>query len=155
MLAAFLVAVAGNHDASAQDDLGAMVEQRQQLMKTMGKSFGPIIPVIKGESTDLEAATLAAREMHDAVVRAAEMFPAGTARGEVDGSRAKPEIWSQSEEFTNASNTLMEVTAGLVTAGESGDIEAFRAAFQPMGPACGGCHRGKADEGGKFRFPKE
>ena len=124
-------------------------------MKTMGKSFGPIIPVLKGESTDLEAATVAAREMHDAVVKAAEMFPAGTARGEVDGSRAKPEIWSQTEEFSSASQTLIEATAGLVSAGETGDIEAFRAAFQPMGPACGGCHLGKSAEGGKFRFPKE
>ena len=139
----------------AQDDLATLVEQRQQRMKSMSKSFGPIIPILKGESTDLAAATQAANVMHNAIVEAVEMFPPGTGKGEVEGSRAKPEIWTEAEEFEAAAQDLINATRELAAAGETGDIDAFRAAFQPMGAACGGCHRGPSEEGGKFRFPKE
>ena len=58
-----LVAFAMGGTSSAQDNPSEIVKERQQLMKTMGKSFGPIIPVIKGESDDLAAAEAAAQTM--------------------------------------------------------------------------------------------
>ena len=48
-----MVAFAVIGTSSAQDNPTEIVKERQQLMKSMGKSFGPIIPVIKGESDDL------------------------------------------------------------------------------------------------------
>lgn len=140
--------------SNAQDNPADIVNKRQQLMKTLSKSFGPIIPVLKGESDDLEAAGAAARTMHESIKELAGLFPAGTAVDEVEGSRAKQEIWSQNEDFVEAVDDLIETTANFADAINSGNMDEIRTAFQPMGSACGACHRGSADEGGKFRTPK-
>lgn len=152
VLAMLTFAVGGT--SSAQDDPIEIVKERQQLMKTMGKSFGPIIPVIKGESDDLDAAEAAAQTMHESIKKLARLFPVGTAVDEVEGSRAKPEVWTQSDDFANAINDLIQATADFSDAFNTGDKEAIGAAFKPVGPACGSCHLGPADEGGKFRAPK-
>ena len=149
-----MVAFAVIGTSSAQDNPTEIVKERQQLMKSMGKSFGPIIPVIKGESDDLDAAEAAAKSMHDSIMKVAELFPAGTAVNEVEGSRAKPEVWTQSDDFTKAVDDLIKATADFSDAFSTGDKEAIGTAFKPLGRACGACHRGPADEGGKFRTPK-
>lgn len=145
--------VAGN--LAAQTDLTEAVERRQELMKTMGGTFRTTLPVFRGESTDLAAAGEAAQTGHDAIAEAITLFVEGTARGEVEGSRAKPEIWTEREDFEAAANALMDAFANLAAAADTGDIDQFKAAFQPLGRACGGCHEGPREEGGKFRFPEQ
>lgn len=145
-----------NLDAYADaHDPAAAVKKRQELMKTMGKSFGPIIPIIKGESQDLEAAGAAATAMNEAVVESLTLFVEGTANGEVPGSRSKPDVWTKSAEFKKAADDLIAASAALADAAKTGDVDQFKAAFQPLGAACGGCHEGKGNLGGKFRTPKE
>lgn len=142
-------------DLFAQTDLEKVVQERQKLMKTMGRSFPPMVAVLKGESTDFVAAAAAAESMHDAMTKAIDMFPAGSANGEVAGSRAKPEVWTNAAEFKAASDDLIDTTAKLVEVAKSDDLNAFKEQFQLVGRACGGCHKGKGDAGGKFRVPKE
>jgi cytochrome c556 len=141
-------------DLSAESDGAAIVQERQSLMRTMGKSFGPLIPVLKGESTDLVVAAAAAQNINDAITKIITLFPEGTAKGEVDGTRAKPKIWRDTAGFQASAQALIDASAGLVVAANSGDIDTFKAAFGPLGQACGGCHEGKPGDGGKFRFPK-
>jgi cytochrome c556 len=50
---------------------------------------------------------------------------------------------------------LIEESAKLVVAANSGDLEAFKAQSPMVGQACSGCHEGSGKKGGKFRFPKE
>ena len=140
---------------NAQSDPAAMVTERQDLMKGMGKSFGPLVAILRDESTDLVAAAAAAQTMNDNMTTAATLFPAGTAKSDVVGSRAKPEIWTQTDEFAAAATSLIEASSALVVAANSGDVETFKAAFPAVGQACGGCHEGKRGAGGKFRFPSE
>jgi cytochrome c556 len=143
------------HDISAQADTASIVNERQELMKSMGGTFGPIVTFVKGKNTDLVGATAAAQKMHDSIVKAIGLFPAGTAKGEVPESRAKPEVWSNAAEFKAAADALIEASANLAKAGNSGDADAFKAQLQPVGKACGSCHKGKKEDGGKFRFPKD
>lgn len=82
-------------------------------------------------------------------------FPAGTGRGDVEGSRAKPEIWSKRAEFEAAAAKLAATAEKLITAIKTNDINVFRTEFKEFGQACGGCHKGPRKEGGKFRFPKQ
>ena len=140
---------------NAQSDPAAIVTERQDLMKGMGKSFGPLVAILKGDSTDLAAAAAAAQTMNDNITKAATLFPAGTAKGEATGSRAKPEIWTDTETFTAAATALIEASAALVVAANSGSLDTFKAAFPQVGESCGGCHAGKPKEGGKFRFPAD
>ena len=147
--------LAATGSLNAQSDMAAVVKERQDLMKTMGRSFGPLVAILKGESTDMQAAAAAATAMNEAIVKAATLFPEGTAKGDVAESRAKPEIWTQMGEFEAAAKALAEETAKLASAAESGDVDAFKAQFQATAQACGGCHEAKGGEGGKFRFPRE
>lgn len=132
----------------------AKVKERQEIMKSMGKSFGPLVAVLKGESTDLAAAATAAQAMSDGMKKSFALFDAGTAAGEVDGSRAKAEVWSNAAEFKAASDALIAAAAKLAEVARSGDTEAFKASFGAVGQSCGGCHEGKGNLGGKFRTPK-
>jgi cytochrome c556 len=143
------------HDISAQTNTATVVKERQELMKAMGGTFGPIITFVKGENTDLVGATAAAQKMHDSMIKAVGLFPAGTAKGEAPESRSKPEVWSNAAEFKAAAGALIEASAKLAKAGNTGDADAFKAQVQAVGKACGSCHKGKKDDGGKFRFPKD
>ena len=147
--------LAATGSLNAQSDMAAVVKERQDLMKTMGRSFGPLVAILKGESTDMQAAAAAATAMNEAIVKAATLFPEGTAKGDVAESRAKPEIWTETAEFEAAAKALAEETAKLASAAESGDVDAFKAQFQATAQACGGCHEAKGGEGGKYRFPRE
>jgi cytochrome c556 len=139
----------------AQSDPTAIVKERKDLMRSMGKSFKPLVAVVKDESTDLAAAAAAAQTMNNGIVKAVLLFPLGTAKGEAVESRAKPEVWTKSADFDAAAKALIEETAKLVVAAKSGDVDAFKAQFQIVAKACGGCHEGKGKAGGKFRFPKD
>jgi cytochrome c556 len=129
--------------------------ERQALMVSMMRSYWPLVAIEKGESTDLAAAAAAAQTMNDGMVKSMSLFPAGTAKGEVPGSRAKPEIWTQSTEFRAAADELISATANLVDAANSGDVDTFKAQFRLVDQACSGCHEFKPSAGGKFRFAKE
>lgn len=142
-------------DLKAQTDVAMKVKERQDLMKAMGKSFGPIMAIMKGQSTDLAAAAAAAATMHDSMVKAAGLFPSGSANGEVEESRAKPEVWTKASEFKVAADALIMATAKLAEAAKSGDVDGFKAQVPLVGKSCGGCHEGKFKAGGKFRTPKE
>lgn len=147
-----LVAVAAVDQTTAQMDV---VKERQDLMRSMGKSFGPLVMVIKGESTDLDAAAQAAQTMNGAMAKTATLFPSGTAKGEAENSRAKPEVWTDADAFKAAADKLIAESEKLVAAANSGDMDAFKAQFPMTAQACGGCHEGKGSAGGKYRFPKE
>lgn len=140
---------------TAQTDLAALVKQRQELMSNIGKTFRPMVAIMKDESKDLDAAGAAAQTMHDSFVKAVGLFPEGSAKGDIPGSRAKPEVWAKAADFKLAADTLIAETAKLAAAAKTGDIDAFKAQFGPTAKACGGCHEGPGDKGGKFRAPKE
>lgn len=149
--AGMIAAIAG--DAVAQNE--ALIKARQELMRQMGKAFGPVMPILKGENPNVTDAVASAMTWNTNAKKILASFPAGTDRDSVAGSRAKPEIWTMRAEFEAAANKLAAESAKLIEAAKSNDINAFRAQFKPFGQACGGCHKGLPKEGGKFRFPKQ
>lgn len=58
----------------------------------------------------------------------------------VEGSRALPEIWSDMAGFETKQQEL--VAAATVLASAAGtDLDSLKAAFGPVGGACGACHK--------------
>ena len=116
-----------------------VIEGRQQLMKDIGQAG-------KGLRSATVAASVAASadELAEALAKInADTFPKGSA----DGSRAKPEIWEQWDEFAaKAKNavTLAQDIAAKARAGES-TAELVKSFGKN---ACGSCHR-------PFRKPKQ
>lgn len=151
--AGMIAAIAGDVVAGAKDE--ALVKQRQGLMGQMGKAFGPVIPILKGENPNLADAIPSTITWQTKAKQILASFPAGTDRDSVAGSRAKPEIWTDWATFEAAANKLAEESGKLVEAAKSNDIAAFRAQFKPFVKSCNGCHKGPTKQGGRFRFPKE
>ena len=120
----------------------------------MLKPYFPLLAVYKGKNTDLAKAAESARNLNDQMTKSLELFVEGTAKDQVPGSRAKPEVWSKSSEFGKAAELLTSSISGLIELSESGDIEGFKAQFQVLEQACIGCHEFKPSGGGKFRFGK-
>ena len=147
--------------AVSTDELGAqtnsvqIVKERSAFMKSFEKNFGPIMGVIKGGKTDLTDATAAAEKLNSQAKKLVALFPAGTGRDAIPESRSKPEVWSQRAEFEEAAERLIVETGKLAAAGKANDLAAFKAQFRPFAKSCSGCHSGKSDKGGKFRYPKE
>jgi len=156
MLTSFALLLGGTAAVSYADEkTDALVKERQDLMKKMGGTFKVLVPIVKGENTNLSDAVPAATTVHEASKGIVAAFPEGSGRDEVPESRAKREIWLQWAEFEAAAEKLVEESGKLVDAAESGDVEAFRAQFKVYAAACGGCHEGPSKSGGKFRFERE
>jgi cytochrome c556 len=58
----------------------------------------------------------------------------------VEGSRAKPEIFTDMAGFESKMNDLTTATAALAEVAGT-DLDAMKAAFGPVGAACGACHK--------------
>jgi cytochrome c556 len=64
-------------------------------------------------------------------------FGEGTDKGD---TRAKPEIWSDSAKFKEASEKMQGEMAKLAVAAKGGNMDAMKAAVGAVGGACKGCH---------------
>ena len=144
----------GTRGINAQSDQRATVMERQALMKSMLKSYFPLLAVYKGKSTDLTKAGEAALKLKDDMAKSIVLFPEGTAKDQVPGSRARPEIWSEANVFEAAANAVISSVGKLIEISASGEVEAFKMQFSLVEQACLGCHEFKPSGGGKFRFAK-
>ncbi len=129
-------------------------QERIQTMRTMGGSFRPIVGIVQGQSTDLDAAATSARALADAAKRIVAQYPAGTGRDANPETRARPEIWSNRAAFEAAANLLAAEAEKMAVAAATKNADAIRAQMGPLGQACGGCHGGPAASGGTFRFER-
>ena len=168
-----LMAIAGTVAAltatvALAQDFEAVVKERQQGMKDMGSVMKTLGPMMKGEA-DYDAAavhegaqTLASHSGETLV----NWFPEGS--GDVADSAAKPEIWTQPEEFADIAEQLHEYAMALDAAADAGlgasedggeadvgallgtaapedafDIETASAdaIYGEIGKSCGTCHQ--------------
>jgi cytochrome c556 len=131
-----------------------IVTDRQVVMFDLQSAYWPLLAVKNGESTDLAAAAAASQSIEEGVGRFSALLVPGTAIGEVPGSRANSEVWTESAEFASALNALQASAAALSDAASSGDIELFKVQFDMFADACIGCHEFKPSGGGRFRAPE-
>lgn len=67
-------------------------------------------------------------------------FPHGTGPEVGVPTRAKPEIWSNTQLFRQRAAELVVAARALDGAAQSGDMAAIRSAFAPLRQACSNCH---------------
>ena len=155
-LVATVAAVTFVEPAAAQSaNPATAVQERQDLMKSLFPAFRPVRDAVQpGQTPDLDAVAAAARRYADLTKKIVAAFPAGTGREANPDTRAKPEIWSQRAEFEAAAKALSDEAEKLAVVAATKNVEAIRAQVGPTGQACGGCHGGPANSGGKFRMEK-
>jgi cytochrome c556 len=106
-------------------------------------NLGPLGSMAKGETP--YDAELAGKLAADLVALSGMLsgpafslyFPAGTAAGEVEGTRAKAEIWATPDDFLAKAKALSDAATALAA---TSDLAGLQGAMGAVGGACGSCH---------------
>jgi cytochrome c556 len=145
--------LAGGTGVWAQSAPARMVEQREEIMKSLWPNYyQEMARVVRGQSSDLAGVATRAGQASEALKKAGQLFPPGTGRDAVPKTRAKPEIWTQRADFEAALTKMIAKTDAIGAAAKSGNLDAVKAQWLKVAEACGACHGGPTKSGGKFRF---
>lgn len=141
-----LIATATLAASHAAGPSNKAVAARHAQMQVIGYSIGLLGGIAKGEM-EFESSTVDSAAQNIALLAKLDtttLWPEGTEQGATDGSRAKPEIWTNREGFNAAFADLEQAATAVVGAA---DAAAVGAAMKDLGGACKACHE-------KFRGPK-
>ena len=129
----------------AQDN--PAVGARQGQFKIYLHNFATIGGMAQGRiDYDAAAAQTAADNLfHITRLDQISMWPEGTDSMSIDGTRAKPEIWENLDDFVAKYVAMQTAVEGLQAAAGSG-LDAMRAAVGPVGAACQACHQAYREE---------
>lgn len=116
-----------------------MQAYRQSYFTLLAMNFGPITAMLKGEMPWDEAKMMAFAEDFASVanVDVARAFGPGTDKGK---TRAKPEIWSNTDDFLEKYAALQMAADGLLVAAKTGNKATIGAAVKKTGGTCKSCH---------------
>ncbi len=121
--------------AVAQDN---PIEQRQQIMKHIGKAVGAGAKMAKGELPfDEKTAAEVFTTIKSEFPGFTDLFPDGTQTG--NDTEAKATIWSDRDGFEKAADEMLQV-ASKYAANPPTTLDTFRPALGELGKKCGGCH---------------
>lgn len=135
--------MAASHAAKVHD--GA-VGARHAQMQMISYHTGVLGSMAKGE-VDFDAAiaqSAAANLAHLAAMSPAALWTPGSEQGAAEGSRAKPEIWSDADGFAAKFKVLEDGSKAMM---QVADLDALRAGMGAIGGSCKGCHQ-------EYRGPK-
>ncbi len=114
------------------------IKYRKSALTVIGAHFGRIGNMVNNRAPyDAKAAA------EDAEIVAAmsqlpfSAFEPGTDKGE---TRAKPQIWSESDKFRAAARKMQEDTAKLAAVAKTGNLDSLKVAFGEAGKTCKNCH---------------
>ncbi|MEA2657522.1 MAG: hypothetical protein QOF64_100, partial [Candidatus Binatota bacterium] len=66
------------------------------------------------------------------------LFPKGSTTGK---TKAKPEIWEKSDDFSKAAKNLSKASADLASAAKAGNDADVEVKVKALGEACNSCHK--------------
>jgi cytochrome c556 len=115
------------------------VDYRQSLYTVMAGNFHPLGAMAEGKMPfNAAEAKLRAERVAFLVPMLKEAFPADS--NGVGHTAAKPEIWKDKDGFSKALQLLIDKSAALAVAANTGDADKVKAAVQETGKACKNCH---------------
>jgi cytochrome c556 len=137
-----LIAVIGSQ-AFAQEQRESpgerAVEYRQSLMTVLAGNFGPVAAMAGGKMPfNAALAKKDADRVAFIATMAPDAFPANS--NGAGKTKAKPNIWTDQADFQKHAQELLDKTAALQMAADSGDQAGIKSAATAVGMACKGCH---------------
>jgi cytochrome c556 len=121
------------------------IEDRQALMKGVGKAIGAIVAMAKKEAPfDAAVINTSATTISGNLEKVKDLFPDGSFEGPPE-TWAKPAIAEDRAGFDQARMKAHEAAVAMAAIAEESQLEA---ALGTLGDGCKGCHE-------KFRRPKE
>jgi cytochrome c556 len=124
----------------SNEDLMKAVKARQATMQLYAFNLGTLGAMAKGDiEYDADAAQAAAGN----IVKLSSQnqmayWPAGSAQGQVEGSRALPAMWDNMSDAAAKGGALVEAA---MAAEAATDLAGLQAAMAGLGGACGACHK--------------
>ncbi len=139
LAAAALVSLPVAAAAQAPDQAAQTIKYRQAALTLLGWNITPIAAMMKGEIPfDARKVELHATRLQQVAPMIVEGFPPGTQTGAPN--KAKPEIWSNMDDFNAKAVELEKAAASLVAAARTGDQKQVGQALGAVGNACKACH---------------
>ncbi|MGB5831772.1 MAG: cytochrome c [Thiohalocapsa sp.] len=135
--AIMLVVVPATAEEVSMEKAEQAIKYRQNVMSAMGGLLGTAVGQLREGFTfgpDLKGVAAGLKLVSSDV---AALFPEGTDIGE---TKAKPEVWSDSEGFADKSTQAADAAAAFAEAVDSGDKKMMLQAFKMVGDSCKGCH---------------
>jgi len=140
---AIAVAVVVTISAAATTSTEA-IKQRQEAMEGVRDGMMTLGAIAKKEQPfDAEVVRASAAKIADHLAQAAELFPAGSDKGEVQ-TWAKPEIWTDRGHFDEFLESTRQAAVDLQSVTKA---DAFPPALGKLGNGCKSCHD-------TYRLPK-
>lgn len=144
--AAGLIALAPVVVALAEgQDMSEVIEGRKQNFKDMGGAMKNIMDEERKPTPIKILVTQYASQLNDVAhdfQRAPDRwFPAGSGPETGLKTRAKPEIWTNKDEFKKDIDAMVAEVDKLSTVVDGGDSNAIKAQLKATGKACGDCHK--------------
>jgi cytochrome c556 len=115
-----------------------VIKYRQAVMKAMGGHMGGTAAIVKGKVDYSDHIVGQARALRNTAKMVAVAFAKRTEGGK---TRAKAEIWNDTDGFKSKVADLEKATQALMEAAESGGVQGASAKLDAVGKACGGCHK--------------
>ena len=123
-------------------EVARAIEARQAHMTLYAYNLGPLGGMAQDKMPyDAEMAAAHAANLASLAAMTQTSYWPQDSDGEMfEETKALPAIWEDADGFAAAEQALVEATAALAEAAGT-DLDALRAAFGPVGQACGACHR--------------
>jgi cytochrome c556 len=94
----------------------------------------------KSGTVDKAAAAEHAKKIDGTAQVLVSWFPKGTGPESGIDTKAKPEVWTQADDFKKANDDFRAEAAKLVTAAATGDAATLGPQLAATGKTCSGCH---------------
>ena len=113
------------------------IQQRHEAMEGIRDEMKTLGVMVKGgQPFDAEVVHASAAKIAEHLATAADLFPEGSESGDVQ-TWAKPEIWSDRENFDSIMKDAHQAAVALQSVSEA---EAFGPALGTLGNGCKSCH---------------
>ncbi len=122
--------------------IAGAIKARQSHMDLYAFNIGVLGAMAQDKAPyDAEAATAAANNLAAlAALSQNGYWPAGSDSASVEGTHALPAVWETYPAITEKASALSTATTALAAVAGT-DLDSLKAAFGPVGGACGDCHR--------------
>ena len=115
------------------------VKYRQSAFTVMGTHFARLGAMANGK-LPFDAAAAVANADIVAMMSRLPFTAFGEGTDLVQGTRAKPEVWSEADKFKAAASKMQEEAAKLQAVAKGGNLDQIKAQFGATGQSCKACH---------------
>ena len=137
-LAALIALCCGPNAVSAHDGAQGVVQERMDLMKSIGQAMKDISKMARGKAPLENAKILeAAKTIAKHGDRIPYLFPTGSVSAPSGGS---PEIWRNPDSFNKRAEDLVESANSLAAAAVANNLGKITETYRLLGKTCSGCH---------------